>query len=285
VLAWGSNLDGQCNVPALPAGLVYVAIAAGWEHTAALRSDGAVLAWGWNANGQCTVPALPPGVTYVEVVAGLVHTSARRSDGAVLRWGHCGYDACDAPSQPAGFSYVDLAAGGTLCVGSYVGCPTCSAPFCVGDGSLGSVPCPCGNTGGPGHGCENSALTGGAALSSSGIVNPDTIVLRTTGELPSAYSVFLQGSALLGTNVVFGDGVRCIGGALKRLGIRGAIGGSSSYPQAGDSPISVKSAALGDPISPGSYRYYQAYYRDPDPAYCNPFPAAFNISNGVVVAW
>ena len=33
VLAWGRNEEGQCNVPALPAGLTYVEIAAGRFHT------------------------------------------------------------------------------------------------------------------------------------------------------------------------------------------------------------------------------------------------------------
>ena len=47
VVAWGSNNYGQCNVPALPAGLTYVEVAAGGiGHTVARRSDGSVVAWG-----------------------------------------------------------------------------------------------------------------------------------------------------------------------------------------------------------------------------------------------
>src|SRR5262245_54234235 len=55
VVAWGDNLDGQCNVPALPPGLSYVEVAAGGLHTVARRSDGSVVACGYNANGQCNV--------------------------------------------------------------------------------------------------------------------------------------------------------------------------------------------------------------------------------------
>jgi hypothetical protein len=285
VHAWGDDSHGQCNVPALPPGQGYVQIAAGAEHTLARRTDGTIVAWGNNQDGQCNVPVLPAGLTYVDVAAGLYHSAARRSDGVVLRWGHCGYDACEAPSEPAGFSYVQLAAGGTLCVGSYVGCPTCAAPLCLGDGSFGSVPCPCANSGLPGRGCDNSFMTGGAHLVLSGIVNPVTIVLSVSGTPPSVFGVFLQGSALLGAPIVFGDGLRCIGGALKRLAVKGASGGAASYPQAGDASISARSAELGDPIAHGSYRYYQVYYRDSDPAFCNPLPANFNMSNGVTIAW
>src|SRR5689334_14361061 len=37
-------------------------------------------------------------------------------------------------------------------------------PFCAGDGSPTGVPCPCSNFGTLGHGCNNSASTGGALL-------------------------------------------------------------------------------------------------------------------------
>ena len=70
VVAWGQNQYGQCNVPALPAGLTYVEVAAGCVHTVARRSDGSVVAWGSNPYGQCNVPALPAGLTYVEIAAG-----------------------------------------------------------------------------------------------------------------------------------------------------------------------------------------------------------------------
>ena len=66
----GTTAYGQCNVPALPAGLTYVEVAAGGAHTVARRSDGSVVAWGDNDFGQCNVPALPAGLTYVEVAAG-----------------------------------------------------------------------------------------------------------------------------------------------------------------------------------------------------------------------
>ena len=111
VVAWGDNCYGQCNVPALPAGLTYVEVAAGVAHTVARRSDGSVVAWGDNSSGQCNVPALPAGLTYVEVAAGDDHTVARRSDGSVVAWGDNSYGQCNVPALPAGLTYVEVAAG------------------------------------------------------------------------------------------------------------------------------------------------------------------------------
>ncbi|MBK7645308.1 MAG: PD40 domain-containing protein [Planctomycetes bacterium] len=157
--------------------------------------------------------------------------------------------------------------------------------YCFGDGSSG--PCPCGNNGASGRGCENSASTGGAQLSGQGSVSlaNDTLVLTSTGELPSALSILLQGSASIGA-APFGDGLRCAGGVLKRLFTRNASGGTLSLPQVGDPAISARSAALGDTLSAGAARAYQTYYRDPQPGFCpTPQGNSWNISSGVLVVW
>ena len=51
-----------------------VAIAAGDEHTVALKQDGTVVAWGDNGYGQTKVPAGLSGV--VAIAAGVGHTVA-----------------------------------------------------------------------------------------------------------------------------------------------------------------------------------------------------------------
>jgi probable HAF family extracellular repeat protein len=157
--------------------------------------------------------------------------------------------------------------------------------ICFGDGS--AAPCPCANSGSAGHGCQNSAGTGGAQLDSSGSASlaNDTLLLSSAGELPSALSIFLQGSLQIAP-LNFGDGLRCAGGTLKRLYVRTAVGGAVSAPQAGDAPVSARSAALGDPIQAGQDRVYQTYYRDSNLGFC-PAPAgdSWNVSNGVRVAW
>ena len=157
--------------------------------------------------------------------------------------------------------------------------------MCPGDSSSPTA-CPCGNTGAPGRGCENSASTGGAVLAGTGTTSPDTLVLTSSGELPTALSIFLQGNQLASPPLVFGDGVRCAAGTLKRLYVKNASGGVVSAPAGADPSVTTQSANLGDPIAPGSMRWYQVYYRDPNLAFC-PAPAgnAFNVSTGLAVTW
>ncbi|HEV8113613.1 MAG TPA: right-handed parallel beta-helix repeat-containing protein [Planctomycetota bacterium] len=158
--------------------------------------------------------------------------------------------------------------------------------FCFGDGSLPTA-CPCGNTGSPGHGCLNSDILGeGAVLLAAGAASPDTVTLSATGMLSTSLCIFLQGNVVLTSGAVFGDGVRCVGGAMKRIGTKSASGGAAAYPGAGDPSISARSAALGDPIAPGSMRWYQTWYRDAAPAFCpNPPGNTWNVSSGVAIFW
>jgi len=236
------------------------------------------VAWGYNFFGQCDVPPLPSGLVYVDVAAGGYYNVALRSDGAVVAWGENIWGARYLPGLPDGLSYVDVEA---LRLGVYEGCPTCELPFCTGEGSAAS--CPCSNNGGVRRGCDNSASTGGARLTARGSVDPDRVELDLSETLPSSLCFFLQGRSVLGTPTSFGDGVRCIGGHLARLGAATTTGGAARYPAIGDPSISSRSAALGDLIRPGTFRYYQVHYRDTDPAFCT--PATFNASNAVMVRW
>jgi hypothetical protein len=154
---------------------------------------------------------------------------------------------------------------------------------CFGDGR--SATCPCGNNGLSGHGCGNSANSNGALLVASGTTSPDTIVLHSSGETATALSIFLQGDATVGP-VVYGDGLRCAGGILKRLYAKGATAGAVSAPAPGDPSITARSAALGNPIQPGERRYYQVYFRDANPGFCPPPQGStFNITNAVKLIW
>jgi hypothetical protein len=135
-------------------------------------------------------------------------------------------------------------------------------------GFAGVIACPCANpASGPGRGCDNSSNTGGAILSASGIayLSTDSLVLATAGEKPTATSIVMQGNALLANDLVFGQGVRCAGGSLKRLYTKTASGGSITAPDfgVGDPTVSSRSAALGDVIQAGESRWYLVYYRDP----------------------
>jgi len=135
-------------------------------------------------------------------------------------------------------------------------------------GAGGVIACPCANAPpGPGRGCDNSASTGGASLSASGAayLSLDSLVFQTSGEKPTATSVLLQGTTSLSSGAVYGQGVRCLGGALKRLFTKTASGGSITAPEFGfgDPTVSSRSAAKGDAIQAGESRWYLVFYRDP----------------------
>jgi hypothetical protein len=166
--------------------------------------------------------------------------------------------------------------------------PGTAVPFCKGDGFDPDVltPCPCGNTGASGHGCNNSIQTGGALLTANGTLDPDTLVLQASQVPAPALSIFLQGNGVLSPALPFGDGVRCVGGSLIRIGVKVALRGTATYPEAGDPCIRTLAARRADAIPPGAIRYYQVYYRDPDTAFCpNPPGDTWNVSNGIRVTW
>ena len=166
-------------------------------------------------------------------------------------------------------------------------CEPVGAAGCFGDGSTQTA-CPCANTGTLGHGCENSAATGGARLEGAGAPADDDVVLMSAGEPPTASTIILQGNLVNTNGIVFGDGVRCVAGALKRLYVESASAGFAHAPGSGDPSITTRSAQLGDPLLPlsGQVRYYQAYYRDPSAAFC-PAPAGntWNVSSLLAITW
>jgi hypothetical protein len=163
--------------------------------------------------------------------------------------------------------------------------PTPFTGFCFGDASV--APCPCLNSGLNGHGCDNSASTGGAMLVGSGAASlaADSVTLTSTGELPTALTIFSQGQQTTAP-LVFGDGLRCVTFNLKRLYVKHAIAGTASAPQSGDATISARSAALGDTITMGATRYYFSYYRDAALVFC-PAPSGntYNITNSLSILW
>jgi alpha-tubulin suppressor-like RCC1 family protein len=107
VWSWGYGLYGQMGntttnkynlVPVQASGLTGVsAVAAGYNHTVALKSDGTVWAWGQNGEGQlgngttskALTPVQVPGLSdVIQIAAGSSHTMALKSDGTVWTWGN-----------------------------------------------------------------------------------------------------------------------------------------------------------------------------------------------------
>jgi Tol biopolymer transport system component len=152
------------------------------------------------------------------------------------------------------------------------------------------IACPCSNApSGPGRGCDNSSATGGAILQASGVayVSMDSVVFTTSSEKPTATSIVMQGTAHVANGLVFGQGVRCVGGTLKRLYTKSAVLGGITAPDfaAGDLAVSARSAALGDFIQAGESRWYLVYYRDPIVLYGCPASSTFNATQTGRVSW
>lgn len=190
-------------------------------------------------------------------------------------------------------SYDDGSGGGAdLCVGGnfsvagssvsvnfavWTDCASWATPFCGGE-PLAS-PCPCGNSGAARHGCANSSFASGAQLEGRGIahVSNDSMQLTATN-MSGPTCLFFNGDSLA-TPLPFGDGVRCTGGTLRRMGVKSIVLGSASYPQPGDLPLSTVAHV---PAS-GATCFVQAYYRDANVSFCT--SATSNATNAIAVSY
>jgi hypothetical protein len=153
------------------------------------------------------------------------------------------------------------------------------ASFCDG----ASVACPCGNGNSTSGGCPNSVNAAGALLSWSGTpsTTADTLQLVCSGMPASTTCLFFQSanSTSGAAGSVFGDGVRCAGSPVVRLGLKAAsVTGGALFPSAGDAPITIE----GQVPASGATLLYQVWYRNPA-AFCT--PSTTNLSNALVVAW
>jgi hypothetical protein len=87
---WGRNDWGQTDVPTG----TFTAVAEGYYHSLAIRSDGTLAGWGWNDAGQSDVPT---GM-FTAVAAGTGHSLAIRSDGTLAGWGANPNGQTDVPT-------------------------------------------------------------------------------------------------------------------------------------------------------------------------------------------
>jgi len=154
---------------------------------------------------------------------------------------------------------------------------TPATPYCFGDGT--GNPCPCAN-GTAGNGCANSINAAGGNLAGSGVasIGSDSFLLSGSG-MPNASCLYFQGDSQIagGLGSVFGDGLRCAGTGVKRLGTKTNVLGASQYPEGADALISIRGM-----VAAGNTKNYQAWYRNAA-AFCN--PETFNLTNAVSVTW
>ncbi len=158
-------------------------------------------------------------------------------------------------------------------------------PFCFGDPGSGT-PCPCSNDNDgsiPGSGCDNGIFASGANLTGSGVasLSNDTVVLSTTNLEPNNAGLYFQADNDLSPGIAWGDGLRCAGGNLKRLGVRFSDGNGDSDTSGYPHTISAKAGN----VLAGDTKYYQCWYRTTANPPCGPGVNEFNTSNGYAITW
>ncbi|MCB9916302.1 MAG: hypothetical protein H6828_14335 [Planctomycetes bacterium] len=149
--------------------------------------------------------------------------------------------------------------------------------FCFGDGA--GTACPCGNNNDGSNGaagCANGVNPGGGAMTAAGdaSVSADTVVFTATGVQPNQPGLFFRADNAVNSGLgnAFGDGLRCAGGNVIRLGTVFADGSGTA--------VSTSSAGAG--LSAGDVKRYQYWYRNPAGTPCG---AAFNLTNGYEITW
>ena len=147
--------------------------------------------------------------------------------------------------------------------------------YCAGDST--ASPCPCGNPGQPGAGCANSTGSG-ATLAGGGGTSASADALTFTGSnlIPSQPALLFAGANVVngGAGSSFGDGLRCAGGSVVRLGVvTPGAGGAATW-----GPGLVSAGGF----SAGQTRHFQGWYRDPAGSPCG---TGFNLTQGVSVTF
>ena len=155
-------------------------------------------------------------------------------------------------------------------------CESVGVAYCFGDGS--GTACPCANFGAAGEGCANGNGSG-AILSASGSTSvvADDLLLHGSQLVPGTAALLFSGTTRIngGMGNQFGDGLRCVGGPVKRLGVR------ISSPT-GEATWGPGYAAAQGWV-PGEVRTMQIWYRDTPAG--TPCGNPFNLGNGLEVTY
>jgi hypothetical protein len=161
--------------------------------------------------------------------------------------------------------------------------PAAGAPYCFGDGS--GTACPCSPVPVPdaeaGKGCPNSLFPGGARLETAGTASVTNDTLSLIGRyMPNGSCLYFQGTATVGGGLgtAFGDGLRCVGGTVRRFQVQANVDFRSRYPGVGNNPITI----AGLVVAPATHMY-QGWYRNGNPTFCT--ADTFNLTNALTVAW
>lgn len=150
---------------------------------------------------------------------------------------------------------------------------------------FGATACPCGNDGDGMGGCDNSTSMGGAILTGSGVasLSNDSLVLTAT-RTTNQPGIFFQGNTNLPNPPLFGDGFRCCGNGVVRIGTYAPAGNTTNTAtgnQIGGIGPPIGSHPGNAGLMAGDQRCCQWWYRDP----AGPCGGSFNLSNAITVVW
>ncbi|MFO1011143.1 MAG: right-handed parallel beta-helix repeat-containing protein [Planctomycetota bacterium] len=248
----------------------------------------------WSSAGGDIVPYIHvPDVAWCDVESGFAGTGNVSGDPLLWNpWGGNFFPNYGSPCIDAGDPASALDPDGTRAdIGAFafaagngnefvVAVPG-GASSCASDPAdpIASIACPCGNLGALGHGCAHSASALGAVLTAAP-ASAGEVVLHGYGMPAVSTCIYFKGDQLAAPSVVFGDGARCVSGALVRIGMEANAAGASQYPSSAlQDPLSVRSQT---PLGSGLVAHYQAYFRNAA-AFCT--PDTFNATNGYSVTW
>ncbi len=147
--------------------------------------------------------------------------------------------------------------------------------YCFGDESASG--CPCGNSGMPGEGCLNSSGAGAYLLADgSASAAADDFRLSARQLTPGRSAMLFSGSTTVngGIGSFFGDGLLCVAGKIKALGVR--VSSSAGESRWGPGLLQANGWVAGE------FRTFQVIYRDHNGWPCG---TTFNLSNGVRVGF
>lgn len=147
-------------------------------------------------------------------------------------------------------------------------------PFCAGDGT--AADCPCDNFGATGQGCENSTSAGGELFATGSVeIASDDLVFHAVGLPANQPALLFYGTAWVegGDGSPFGDGLRCVGGQVVRLGVDTADAEGNAIW--GPGLAALKGWDESDQFA------FQGWYRDPS----GPCQTGFNLTNALDVVF
>ena len=176
-------------------------------------------------------------------------------------------------------------------------------PVCFGDGT--GLACPCSNNGAAGAGCASrfpgdpsgvlcsstptnvgTTLTASGSISLAAQADPTTRLVLTANDTTTQPGLFFSGINTIagGNGTIFGDGLRCCGGSVKRLQLMDlpSQGAGINCPAVGSSTLDLTNVTPGT-VSAGQKICYQYWYRNPGPRSLCGFNQ--NLSNAVSVTW